>query len=1687
MATTVVASGTENQGYGTSLTATLPASGIEAGDLLVIYVCSRYDLTGAPAGMTLVRDSTGSGADFGHLYMEELDGTEESETRVFSWSGDYSSGLAWAILRDPDFDLPADLSTLASSASTAQGTGAEITFAAIGSPPANRRVIWAGGCQVGTYGNTGTMGATIGSGVSTAVYRSAATNHLTIIGIDNDASVADPGDCLISNTYYNRTIGMGVAIPITPSPGTVLGYANTFVPGGNSTINVAYPDGVAASGQDEMLVLFMSWANGTNPSVFTNPAGWTALGEPARGVYHTVRVLYKESNGESGTLAISGNWGYLHATMMRVAGVDTSTAPVLGTATSGFGQTHTVAAIGSPNAAPLTFWMHCCWTNVGESAKPAGTAFEAGWNASGSAATYDLDAFTVNSDIDNSTSDPGDFASATDCSWMTFGMTLQAATSATPVADSVDIDFAVDVLGLAEVVLLPTAGASPQYTLVDEGTDAMVTSDAVSMADGAADTDQYGIEDAPAEAVSPPSELTVRVGAAKTDGDEDVRLYARLIGSDGTTPYSDEVEVGPLSYAFGVFTHRLTGLTIPDLPAFANARMQFRQAYGAGAAATGEWALYPAYPVYDGSGTRTVTDWLTDWEVDGSPNVVNGTVYTDGGTDPDGRTIDIEYVTTRSGLLSAIDAANGSNLTIIVLADGEYGSTDARHANGLPNNVFNDKLCTTANLSKHIWIMAENKHGATFDMGSTLSAANRYAKGITLQLGGASNKRITGIDQTYCGNIGLEAGQVATAYGATAGAYANIVIDHCAFRRPGQEGMVFRSTNGQVAPDLRIYANLIEDTGGNSPTFGEGIYLGFDQPDCTNSAVRGVDIAWNEIRDFTSEAIEVKPNCRDVIIRDNYCHSNTGGITDCLAIVVWRSALNATAYGSSDSTIPYLDETGAVVACDGAGLVIFNNRVHSITNEAYTTGICVTHEARVFNNRIWNIQSNTGWGAAITIEKNDAASPYPRGFGNPSEREVWLYHNTCWLADAGALDTTGGNTGDVTIYAKGNLTDALGDMTATDNDGGAVSGDFEGPLTTTADAGDGPGSGFVLAATLAGGANLNSLVARDARRLLRPNGGANDYGALQLGASAGPLTITSNPSDGTATHGSQLPFTATYSGGQGPYTEEWQQSYDNGRTWETIETNSAVGAARTIQIAGLADGREMATHYRLKVTDNAAASAESAQAKLTSVSPPAGATVVSSNVASTINAGSVGQVFRISAGTYNQQAIVPKDDMVIFCDSGVVFDGQGVTNHGLSGTGKRVGWIGGRFTDYYSPLAATAVGYSGTAAASARARGGAIKPNGGDDVGGYTGGYNWSSPPGSLNDPKIPVVSGQGVDWSVIGTEVDNCAGAGVQVASGMHLREVNVHDNSEVGIWGGVCNLISGLSGTRNWIILKDSDIQDNSWDPMYHVPVGQTGEYNGFNSGGQLKFGLIHNVKIIDNSTITTSHAANAGAAGPVFWADINCRQWLIDGNYIDGVYGNRFTSAIIWELSGGGDEPVLPGLGDGVEISNNTIKNVANGGYGGCWSPNATAIRVQNGQRVWAHHNTLENILAPIMVMSDYRGGDASFAYDLGLSDTDSSPFWNVGVNGGVGGGPDVIFEDNVATGTTYPGCTGTTPSVGMYQLSPGSHANATGVQDRCVFRYNQYPNDTGTAYYINANSSTNKTGWLAEYPLDCQARP
>ncbi|MDH3295963.1 MAG: right-handed parallel beta-helix repeat-containing protein, partial [Acidimicrobiia bacterium] len=209
---------------------------------------------------------------------------------------------------------------------------------------------------------------------------------------------------------------------------------------------------------------------------------------------------------------------------------------------------------------------------------------------------------------------------------------------------------------------------------------------------------------------------------------------------------------------------------------------------------------------------------------------------------------------------------------------------------------------------------------------------------------------------------------------------------------------------------------------------------------------RDVVIEGNEIYSISNEAIDVKRHVTNVTIRHNLIHDVTPFYGGAISL-----GLNKNSWGPAN----YLVE---------------HNRIWSVRSGLYyAQAIAVAHGPTIIrNNLIWDIETNPSdtwpWTAEIQVHGDDNDADWAYGFGNPAATRVVIEGNTvigCRQACISSHTDDGQIRPDLTV--ADNIVDQPSGGDAVNPDDIVVAAaDLLGPVTGTADSGDGPGSGLAV-------------------------------------------------------------------------------------------------------------------------------------------------------------------------------------------------------------------------------------------------------------------------------------------------------------------------------------------------------------------------------------------------------------------------------------------------------------------------------------------------------------------------------------------------------------------------------------------------------------------------------------------------
>lgn len=231
--------------------------------------------------------------------------------------------------------------------------------------------------------------------------------------------------------------------------------------------------------------------------------------------------------------------------------------------------------------------------------------------------------------------------------------------------------------------------------------------------------------------------------------------------------------------------------------------------------------------------------------------------------------------------------------------------------------------------------------------------------------------------------------------------------------------------NGPPSEQVQVIGNSVRGTGKWKAEFGEGIYIG-------TGAFLGDDthhilIAGNTLTDISAEGVELKPGTHDITVRGNSI-SNTHH--------EYNAAITVSVEGNAES--------------DG-NFLIEDNLIWDIKKLKYgVAGIGIGHGNTVIrNNIIWSVEGGVG----IRLYET---------FAEPHSLSVLIESNTIWCQGPDKNIVLYGGSGGGSpsglkpkVKVKGTYT-----MDGSADSHAARPGTFVGPLTSDADSGKGPGSGF---------------------------------------------------------------------------------------------------------------------------------------------------------------------------------------------------------------------------------------------------------------------------------------------------------------------------------------------------------------------------------------------------------------------------------------------------------------------------------------------------------------------------------------------------------------------------------------------------------------------------------------------------
>jgi parallel beta-helix repeat protein len=270
----------------------------------------------------------------------------------------------------------------------------------------------------------------------------------------------------------------------------------------------------------------------------------------------------------------------------------------------------------------------------------------------------------------------------------------------------------------------------------------------------------------------------------------------------------------------------------------------------------------------------------------------------------------------------------------------------------------------------------------------------------------------------------------------------------------------------------------------------------------------------------------------------------------------------------------------------------------------------------------------------------------------------------------------------------------------------------------------------------------------------------------------------------------------------------------------------------TVSSSGLYTAGQTAGSYRVIATQSGGTLADTAAVTVTAPPPPPSSTdcqgvdiAAGASIQSAVNANGTGVTFCISAGTYPQQTIQPKDGQRFIGARDAtgarltLLDGQGATQYAFTGSARNVVIEGLRVCNYTPALSNGAIfGYNGTGWQILDNEICNNKPGAGTDV--YTGWVirgNWIHHNGQLGitgqaNSLGAVVDSNEIAYNNIGSVTDpNCCAGGMKVvlATNLTIRGNWVHHNTGHGLWCDFC-----YSGTQ----YLGNRVEDNTFVGIYH-----------------------------------------------------------------------------------------------------------------------------------------------------------------------------------------------------------------------------------------------------------------------------
>lgn len=340
-------------------------------------------------------------------------------------------------------------------------------------------------------------------------------------------------------------------------------------------------------------------------------------------------------------------------------------------------------------------------------------------------------------------------------------------------------------------------------------------------------------------------------------------------------------------------------------------------------------------------------------------------------------------------------------------------------------------------------------------LGAVLTRSSSSYTPLLIHLGGNTHLNILGID-VFGGNQPIMTQNVVTGISNSSGGSANlatgdvsnILISHNRvhdFRLSAiQIGGPMDGSN-----HIKIGCNEIYNTGMDTinldgKLLGEGVYIGNGQS--VDAEMHDIEIYGNNMYAIGSEAVDIKAKSYNITIRDNLIHDFDPAWTGAIALGV--------------NQVDYQDGNYLV-----EGNYIWNISTYS-PRPGNANGIVPGHgTTTIRNNVIWNIDDE-----AISFYERDTTGDYGIGFGSADNRTVNIHNNTmfnCGDACIGEHPIQATNP----LYPSIRLAiNNIGDSNNPEDEIViqssanyiATASDFIGPVTGTADAGFGPGSGLAL-------------------------------------------------------------------------------------------------------------------------------------------------------------------------------------------------------------------------------------------------------------------------------------------------------------------------------------------------------------------------------------------------------------------------------------------------------------------------------------------------------------------------------------------------------------------------------------------------------------------------------------------------